>query len=346
MTTPTILTSEDVGAPTLNGQVGSLRTVLKWALPLLGWTEEFDDAANHKVAFRNNPVSGTGSYIQFTDNGPIAANNAFAVMHGYSAMTAIDTGDHRTPPEPASTDNLNNSILKAYANNQPEAVQYRIIGTDRAFYLLTDASGENNPATHTWAFHFAGDLGNHDVGDDVFALYGWTGDDTSDASTPLNFMPFMPTSEDNDNTLYIVLSKDGANSSKKGHLIAWSWACSTGYTPAFEPGSGFNLPEASPLTGQVEYVYPRVFEFESDSGLRGSQGHRYRGQMPGLYLPANRFGATWDFRDDIEKGRRVIAGFPFPDGARDAPLYIGSGINTGSSTLWYYLIDELGNWHA
>lgn len=63
------LTNNDMGAPTLNGQDGSLAAVLKWALPQLGWTLHWEHTDGFDVAFRNDSTVGTGHIIRFIDNG-------------------------------------------------------------------------------------------------------------------------------------------------------------------------------------------------------------------------------------------------------------------------------------
>jgi hypothetical protein len=127
---PLVIKSTDVGAPSLTGQDGSMYTLMKWALPQLGWTQEFDDGVNFKVAFRNNPVKGTGYHIRFRDK---AADHAFTAhfccVDAFETMSDIDTGTKRFP------------LVDRYWVKSPVttavAYPYIFIGTDIFFYFFT-----------------------------------------------------------------------------------------------------------------------------------------------------------------------------------------------------------------
>jgi hypothetical protein len=325
--------------------------VVKWALPLLGWTEEFDDAVNFKVAFRNNPVTGSGGYIQFTDNTPISSSQQYAVMHGFSAMTAIDTGDHQTPNLAFTTDNLNNTIQKAYQSGNADPVEYEFIGTDRGFYLLTAASEMYGSGEYkTWALHWAGDFEGGDPGDFAFSLFGWYGDDNSDSRNRLEVDTDIPSSPPPDSVPYFILDKAGVTPAGRLILLGLSLALAQATVSTWYPGD-ISAPLYNPLTGKIDYIKPSLWEIEPDAGLRVSQGHIFRGYLPGLYLPAagNMQTNGFDFRTiggGNGDGRELQVAFPFPDAARDAYLYMGSGTATGTSFLWWFLIDHLGTWYA
>jgi len=133
-TTPVYLTSSDTNAPDLDGTPGALNNVLKWALPQMGWTVEFEDAAQQKVVYRNSPVDGLGAYIQVDDSASIASSySAYAVpITGYGSMTAVDTG--------AGQFATNNKILRYPADesspNGPRT--WRIVGDNRTFYWMPE----------------------------------------------------------------------------------------------------------------------------------------------------------------------------------------------------------------
>ena len=127
---PVVLHHDAAGAPALTGEAGSLIAILKWALPQLGWTLEFEDTVNNRAAFRNSPAVGSGYYLRVRDN---AADHTFdnyvAAVEGFSSMTDVDTG---LDGFPAATDNffLKSPTLDATVR------EYTIIGTDTFFWWL------------------------------------------------------------------------------------------------------------------------------------------------------------------------------------------------------------------
>lgn len=95
---------DDVGAPTLDGGVGSLIEVLKACLvdgygdkTPAGWTKPLSDIG--RAAFVNNTTDGgTGCYVYVDDNAPSAEGARAASIRTYTTMTDIDTGDYGTNP--------------------------------------------------------------------------------------------------------------------------------------------------------------------------------------------------------------------------------------------------------
>jgi hypothetical protein len=96
--------SDDAGAPTLSGEVGSLTNLLRkclvgvggvayGAVPSAGWSEEFIGAASNIAVFKNNESEGgCGCYVRVNDNAPGAAGAREAQITVYAAMTDINTG--------------------------------------------------------------------------------------------------------------------------------------------------------------------------------------------------------------------------------------------------------------
>lgn len=129
---PVLLKSTDSAAPALTGQDGSAYDLFKWALPQLGWTIEYDDPANFKIAFRNNPLEGTGYYLQVIDKAAdtTAGYSQFAVCYGYSSMSDVSTGSNQFP----SSHEL--YFVKSYTSNGTER-KWFIVGNDRFFHVGT-----------------------------------------------------------------------------------------------------------------------------------------------------------------------------------------------------------------
>ena len=111
----TIYKSSDSGAPTLNGQAGSLITVLNYILvggqggnsagiaygttPSAGWTQAY--TGTNLVAYRGglDPTTGHGTqfYLYINDAGPGAGTTQEARLCGYESMSSISTGFGQYP---------------------------------------------------------------------------------------------------------------------------------------------------------------------------------------------------------------------------------------------------------
>jgi len=149
-----IVSSSDEGAPFLRGEAGALYTVMKWALPQLGWTIEYDDPANNKIVFRNNPL-GTGDYLRFADNpGDSDLNERGCNVRSYADMSTIDDG----------VDGVGDSswfIVKSQiADSAPRA--WKIIGDSYSFWLLVAAGESSGDAFNEY---YLGDIAPDRPGD-------------------------------------------------------------------------------------------------------------------------------------------------------------------------------------
>lgn len=173
MPIPTILTSADAGAPVLSGSEGALREVWKWALPQLGWTEEFDDPVNQQVVFRNNPTTGTGDYIKVYDGASDPSVTTHARLESYATMSDINTGTDMV----GSTDCY--QIKSTDADTDPR--DWWIVGDDRSFWWI-NRNTEDNARYATC--NYIGDIHSVNPGDNgVFMIGGNNSLSTSDSST-------------------------------------------------------------------------------------------------------------------------------------------------------------------
>lgn len=185
MSVPTILQHTDTGAPTLNGTDGSLYDVLKWALPQLGWTIEFDNSTD-KIAFRNDNLSGSGYYFQVTDAAAdhLGGDARRAKVSGFSAMTALDTGSDEFPIA------AEKYFFKSHSLDAT-AREWFIIGNETIFYL-----GTFNPDTDRslgYRVFWAGDSVPYSVNDPspfTIGAYINSGNSGNDTVTPIGAVTY------------------------------------------------------------------------------------------------------------------------------------------------------------
>lgn len=97
MAAPIVYRWDDASAPIARGERRSLCDILYACLvtgygakPGAGWTRGFVNATFDKAVFRNNPVAGTGFYLQV--DGLAHASAWISTLQGYEAMTSVDAG--------------------------------------------------------------------------------------------------------------------------------------------------------------------------------------------------------------------------------------------------------------
>lgn len=81
------VSSADAGAPQPSKDFGDISAIMKWALPQLGWTLEFESANSQIVAFKMDSGVFTG-YIQFDHS----LDDDVCYVKLYSSMTGINAG--------------------------------------------------------------------------------------------------------------------------------------------------------------------------------------------------------------------------------------------------------------
>ena len=93
LTTTRELRWDAPGAPVLNGQVGSFYNLIKTFLVSCGWSIEWDEPANYKIALRNSMAhGGNGCYVRVLDNGSFTGGARVAAFAVYEAMEDINSG--------------------------------------------------------------------------------------------------------------------------------------------------------------------------------------------------------------------------------------------------------------
>ncbi|MCD1597859.1 hypothetical protein [Rheinheimera aquimaris] len=95
----TVYRWDDAGAPSLTNRTPlEVLTILKKCLvegygekAPLGWTMPFEDAANYKAVFRNNPAVGSGSYVQARSANGTNNSNIAVSMTPAKFISDVDT---------------------------------------------------------------------------------------------------------------------------------------------------------------------------------------------------------------------------------------------------------------
>jgi len=130
MAAPIVYRYDDGNAPVLDATVGSLNNLLKKCLvegygdkPAAGWTLEFEDVIGNKIALRNNPITGTGFFLNIVDNSTTTCS-----AQGYETMTGLDSYTGPFLPAAATWNKIkaNTSFAKHWA----------LIATDTFFHLI------------------------------------------------------------------------------------------------------------------------------------------------------------------------------------------------------------------
>jgi hypothetical protein len=162
--TTRIYRSDDVSAPVLNGQVGSLITVLTKCLvdgypgkAAAGWTLAL--SGTNKAIFRNSNTLGTGTYYRIQDNGLTKTNYAtvqgnIASICGMTSYTDIDTPTLPFPRVLAGGDyhstlsyGLTIQKRKEHDVNLAYTAPWIVIADERTCYLITGWTSANTNAT-------------------------------------------------------------------------------------------------------------------------------------------------------------------------------------------------------
>jgi hypothetical protein len=133
--TITVYRSTDVSAPTLNGEIGSMITVLDAILvngygtqPAAGWTKAYSDT--NLAAYRMSTTSpATGMYLRVDDTGTTAAR-----VVGYKTMSNINTGTGVFP----TTAQLSGGLFLRKSNTANTTSRpWMAIACERGFYFWT-----------------------------------------------------------------------------------------------------------------------------------------------------------------------------------------------------------------
>jgi|TARA_R110002050_G_scaffold213772_1_gene350040 hypothetical protein len=180
----TVYRSTDVGAPQINGSVGSLLNVIQKCLVDgygskvgLGWVRAFNNESTGKCIYRNKiSDGGSGGVVTFYAlNNDLTTTNHTVIFQTAKDATDINTLFHPVP------------FLSRVVSTT--GLKWSIIGTTRGFYLTLHETSTNNlhPSSNyrQWTIFF-GDMEpifNNDAG--IFTMV--TGNSVSSDITDLSY---------------------------------------------------------------------------------------------------------------------------------------------------------------
>lgn len=152
----TLYKSTDASAPSLNGNAGSLISVLDACLvngygsqPAAGWTKAF--SGTNKASYRQG--SGPMHYLDVDDSGPGAATTQEARIRGYETMTAVGTG---TGPFPTVAQVAGPNCRKSVATGTTARAWF-LVADARTFYFWAATEVAIGSSGAYWGFAF-GDI--------------------------------------------------------------------------------------------------------------------------------------------------------------------------------------------
>lgn len=147
---PILYLYSDTDAPLLSGTRGSLINLLKKCLvtgygskPPAGWTMEFANVGETIAAFRNNPVTGNGVFLQIDEEAPVAN---WALPYGWEHMTDLNTG---FGPFYLNASSLPIGFPEIRKSNvaSTAARMWMVLATDKLFYIYVWSCVPNTDTT-------------------------------------------------------------------------------------------------------------------------------------------------------------------------------------------------------
>ena len=133
MSAPIIYRFDDANAPVASGTTGAMVALLTACLvtgygdkPGAGWTREYVNAEASVAAFRNNPITGTGVFLQV--DGASAQYAYRPLLQGFEAMTSLEDGIGPFFSAPQNTFFISQN---ASTTSRP----WVLVADDRAFWL-------------------------------------------------------------------------------------------------------------------------------------------------------------------------------------------------------------------
>ena len=312
MAVPTTLTNLDSGAPALSGSDGALYNVLKWALPQIGWTLEFDDDVNFRAAFKNDPSGGLGGYLRVIDKAADHASDARqAQVWLYDTMTDVNSGTNPT---------TETSFITKSENVNTASREWRIVGDKTSFWLET--SIVDPPQDDRWHLHEFGSLHPRRADDNTFHML-------TSSSTPTITNPWYrkgsTTGTASDPSIKFLFNTEGTSHNQNGvPLVSASVISPASTASMLNIGKQGQL--VDPVTGKEAFTRSWV----------SSSGNQVRGWVRGMWWPigdwASAYGSISNFSLET------------PVGIRSLQLHWYSGRTNTNDSGGSILLDRTGDW--
>ncbi len=302
MGAPTLYRWDDAGAPEMGGHADDRSGIALFKAILVdgygtksgaGWTLEYEDVALGIAVFRNNPVTGTGMYLQVREDGSIDTYYGRAMtFHSFEEMSSATEGTFQMPSTVSGC--VSRKSMSLTANNRSP---WYMIADDRCFYLFVATNnytgtvgspGTFDPAKYDIWFTFVGDIESFHPDDHYcFAMVS-----ASSYSANSNFG-----------------SLTGFNGAAlPGHYMQRNAAGDSGYS-SFYPlqsattymsmGGSYNTTCGLPHPWNGQTILNRAL-------INDGVAYSLRGRMPGLYYPSHR--QPWDlFEEFTFEGKNMMA---------------------------------------
>lgn len=268
----TLYTSEDVGAPQIEGGVtGELEAIFDACLVngygaqiAAGWTKPFTDGLG-KAVYQNHQTTGTGTFYRL-DN---SWNNSAAMLRGYGSMTDVDTGVLAFPTVLQQA----NGYYIGY-NNSTAVLKPRpwLLVADETYCMFLVQGQQDLPwiadqtTNYTMAYYF-GDINSYVVGDSTNAVI--CGNHSSNGWNS-SYSDWLSQNDGGiNNSIYIRDSLDGLSGSHKSYSSSGQFFSGT----RTSGGSSYALPYPSPVTGGLSNSRLLISDFDTVSNTRHARGH-------------------------------------------------------------------------
>lgn len=279
--TPMIYQSTDPGAPQLSGTVGSLVALLDAVLvdgygigsnakQGAGWTKAL--TAPGKRAYRNDPIAGSGFYLQVDDTGAVGdARQAW--VRGFGSLAAFDAGLNPVPTFEQESAGI--PVAKSSALTGVSA-PWVIVADSRFFYLFLNP-WVSNPGNGRHPYFF-GDFISFKPGDMKCWCISRNGLSSFNGSENVDSYVFSTTNtahsiDTSRAALYLPDSQVSPSAAARAHLVGGARGGS--YLSAWGGPGADSVAYPHPVTQGL--VYSPVFIFEA-IGMP-------RGELPGLLVP-------------------------------------------------------------
>ncbi len=284
MTTTRSFRWDHAGAPSLTGQAGAFKDLMKAVLigsagvaygsgasakAAAGWSNAFPaDETTTKIAIRNSlAAGGNGCYLRIDDS-----HAQYAIVRMYESMTDIDTGT-------ASAANVDLYIPKSTAASSATRA-WVVIADERTFWGCTLASSSTPaPGEQNNLSSFGGGDVDSFIPSDPSCFIA--ANDTTDANTTCGLF-FNSTSLSVINGAGIFLSRDSLLSVASTPFGVLSMNA-TSTTSATDAIGGSLRTLASPMPGYVGDVCVNAF---------AAAGGTLRARLRGLFIPLSSLGPT------------------------------------------------------